>query len=140
MLEDRKVQSSAQLLKRWRLLKDTATALEIAINKLNPDFEEMNISQKQALVEINKTLIPFTRDTSGLLSLSAHPVSPFGGMSYVNQCEESNKVIESNNIARIFEKHNRKNMPLHCVEQELHSNGVQHTKKSCVKRTPPSQQ
>ena len=42
--EDRKVQSSAQLLKRSRLLKDTATAIEIAINKLEPDFVEMNNS------------------------------------------------------------------------------------------------
>ena len=70
MREDRKVQSSAQLLKRSRLLKDTATALEIAINKLKPDFEEMNNSQNHALVEINKTLIPFTRGTSRLLFLS----------------------------------------------------------------------
>ena len=112
-----KVQSSAQILERSRLLKDTATALEIAINKLKPNFEEMNNSQKQALVEINKTLIPFTRDTSRLLSLSAHPVSPsIGGISYVYQCKENNKFIESNNIARMFEKHNRKNVPLHCVE------------------------
>ena len=134
------MQSSAQILKRSRLLKDTATALEITINKLKPDFEEMNNSQKQALVEINKTLIPFTRDTSKLLLLSAHPVSPIRGMTYVYQCKGNNKVIESNNIARIFEKHNRNNIPLHCVEQEFHSNGVQHTKNSCVKGTPPSQQ
>ena len=97
-----KVQSSAQILKRSRLLKDIATVLEIVINKLKPDFEVMNNSQKQALVEINKTLIPFTRDTSRLLSLSAHPVSPIGGMIYVYQCEEDNKVIEPNNIAPNF--------------------------------------
>ena len=130
MREDRKVQSSAHLLKKSRLLNDTATALEIVINKLKPDFEEINNSQKQALVEINKALIPFMRDTSRLLSLSAHPVSPIGGMIYVYQCEEDNKVIEPNNIARMFEKHNRKNVPLDCVEQDFHSNGVMYNKES----------
>ena len=93
-----KVQSSAQILKRSRLLKDIATVLEIVINKLKPDFEVMNNSQKQALVEINKTLIPFTRDTSRLLSLSAHPVSPIGGMSYVYQCKEKTKLLNQTTL------------------------------------------
>ena len=40
----------------------------------------------------------------------------------------------------MFKKYNRKNLPLHCAEQQFHSDGVKHTKKSCVERIPPSWQ